>query len=196
MFSGLINVARSVCLFSGLSHVASPHARRRQPSKSMRFTSVCAASASDDTPAPVKDSADAGDAAGSSNSNSNSTLPTGALVYKAPSGGRKLLTSLALMRAFPWRKFKKGSMLVIEVRSSEAGACRRILCGCMGLWVRTHALLICCLFLSCCSFSIKAARVECQSWPTDCQGCGLHMYRDVRIYTVSLPLFLSYSSTL
>jgi hypothetical protein len=30
-------------------------------------------------------------------------------------GGRKFLTSLSLLRALPWRKFKKGSTLVIEL---------------------------------------------------------------------------------
>ncbi len=42
-------------------------------------------------------------------------LPNGELVYKAPSGMQKFATSLRLIRALPWRRFKKGSVLVIEV---------------------------------------------------------------------------------
>ena len=42
-------------------------------------------------------------------------LPSGDLVYKAPSGMQKFATSLRLIRALPWRRFKKGSVLVIEV---------------------------------------------------------------------------------
>lgn len=38
-------------------------------------------------------------------------------------GGRSFLTSLALLRALPWRKFKKGSTLVIEVRVHVATCC-------------------------------------------------------------------------
>ena len=37
------------------------------------------------------------------------------LVYTAPSGMQKFATSLRLIRALPWRRFKKGSVLVIEV---------------------------------------------------------------------------------
>lgn len=33
----------------------------------------------------------------------------------ASAGARKFLTSLALLRALPWRKFKNGSTLVIEL---------------------------------------------------------------------------------
>lgn len=42
-------------------------------------------------------------------------LPTGELVFTPPTGFQKLLTSARLARALPWRRFKKGSVLVIEV---------------------------------------------------------------------------------
>ena len=42
-------------------------------------------------------------------------LPSGELVYTAPSGMQRFATSLRLIRALPWRRFKKGSVLVIEV---------------------------------------------------------------------------------
>ena len=42
-------------------------------------------------------------------------LPSGDLVYKAPSMSRRMLTSVRLFLSRPWRKFKKGSVLVIEV---------------------------------------------------------------------------------
>ena len=42
-------------------------------------------------------------------------LPSGELVYTAPSGMQTFATSLRLIRALPWRRFKKGSVLVIEV---------------------------------------------------------------------------------
>lgn len=42
-------------------------------------------------------------------------LPMGTLTYTPPTSMRKLLTSVKLFLAPPWRKFKKGSVLVIEV---------------------------------------------------------------------------------
>ena len=42
-------------------------------------------------------------------------LPMGSLTYTAPTAARKFFTSLKLFLAPPWRKFKKGSVLVIEV---------------------------------------------------------------------------------
>ena len=46
----------------------------------------------------------------------------GDLKWDPPSGGRRFLTSLALLRALPWRKFKKGSVLVIEVGTALWGS--------------------------------------------------------------------------
>jgi protease-4 len=37
------------------------------------------------------------------------------MVYKPPNGPQRLATSLALLRGLPWRRFKKGSVLVIEL---------------------------------------------------------------------------------
>ena len=42
-------------------------------------------------------------------------LPMGSLTYTAPTAARKFFTSLKLFLAPPWRKFNKGSVLVIEV---------------------------------------------------------------------------------
>lgn len=42
-------------------------------------------------------------------------LPMGNLTYTAPTAARKFFTSLKLFLAPPWRKFKKGSVLVIEL---------------------------------------------------------------------------------
>lgn len=47
--------------------------------------------------------------------NGTGELPSGELVFTAPSGLQKFATSLRLIRALPWRRFKKGSVLVIEV---------------------------------------------------------------------------------
>ena len=41
-------------------------------------------------------------------------------------GGRKFLTSLSLLRALPWRKFKKGSALVIELGGEVITFCYRL----------------------------------------------------------------------
>ena len=41
--------------------------------------------------------------------------PSGELVFEPPSGPKRLATSLALLRALPWRRFKKDSVLVIEL---------------------------------------------------------------------------------
>ena len=43
-------------------------------------------------------------------------LPSGKLTYTAPTGMQKFGTSLRLIRALPWRRFKKGSVLVLEVQ--------------------------------------------------------------------------------
>ena len=43
-------------------------------------------------------------------------LPSGKLTYAAPTGMQKFATSLRLIRALPWRRFKKGSVLVLEVQ--------------------------------------------------------------------------------
>lgn len=37
------------------------------------------------------------------------------LRYRAPSSTQRLLTSFKLLRARPWRRFKKGSVLVLKV---------------------------------------------------------------------------------
>ena len=37
------------------------------------------------------------------------------LKFKEPSGMQKFVTSLKLLRARPWRRFKKGSVLVFKV---------------------------------------------------------------------------------
>ncbi len=52
-------------------------------------------------------------------------LPMGSLTYTPPKTMQKFLTSLKLFLAPPWRKFKKGSVLVIEVQkySSTVFAC-------------------------------------------------------------------------
>ena len=42
-------------------------------------------------------------------------LPSGEMVFEPPSGPKRLATSLALLRALPWRRFKKDSVLVIEL---------------------------------------------------------------------------------
>ncbi|BDA50409.1 Protease 4 [Coccomyxa sp. Obi] len=42
-------------------------------------------------------------------------LPSGALAFTPPTGLQKFMTSLRLIRALPWRRFKKGSVLVIEL---------------------------------------------------------------------------------
>jgi len=42
-------------------------------------------------------------------------FPSGDMVYKPPNGPQRLATSLALLRGLPWRRFKKGSVLVIEL---------------------------------------------------------------------------------
>ena len=48
--------------------------------------------------------------------NGTGELPSGKLTYAAPTGMQKFATSLRLIRALPWRRFKKGSVLVIEVQ--------------------------------------------------------------------------------
>lgn len=58
-----------------------------------------------------------GDGVQADNGNSAQELPTGELVYQAPSSTRRLLTSIKLFLSRPWRKFKKGSVLVIEVHT-------------------------------------------------------------------------------
>lgn len=81
---------------------------RPHPSSSKPAT-VCSASENDAASASAE-------ASSSAPPNSNTKdLPSGDMVYEAPGGFRKFLTSLALTRALPWRKFKKGSMLVIEI---------------------------------------------------------------------------------
>lgn len=42
-------------------------------------------------------------------------FPSGNMVYSPPSGPKRLATSLALLRALPWRRFKKDSVLVLEL---------------------------------------------------------------------------------
>lgn len=49
-------------------------------------------------------------------STDDADLPIGEPVYKAPTGGEKFMNSLRLLRALPWRRFQKGSILVIEVK--------------------------------------------------------------------------------
>ncbi|KAK9917362.1 hypothetical protein WJX75_003547 [Coccomyxa subellipsoidea] len=51
----------------------------------------------------------------SASENGAEPLPTGELVFTPPTGFQKLLTSARLARALPWRRFKKGSVLVIEL---------------------------------------------------------------------------------
>ena len=46
-------------------------------------------------------------------------LPSGKLTYAAPTGMQKFATSLRLIRALPWRRFKKGSVLVLEVQQQQ-----------------------------------------------------------------------------
>ena len=48
--------------------------------------------------------------------NGTGELPSGKLTYTAPTGMQKFATSLRLIRALPWRRFKKGSVLVLEVQ--------------------------------------------------------------------------------
>ncbi|KAG1677042.1 hypothetical protein FOA52_001212 [Chlamydomonas sp. UWO 241] len=45
----------------------------------------------------------------------NEDLPTGALVYTEPTGMDMFLTSCRLAFALPWRRFKKGSVLVMKL---------------------------------------------------------------------------------
>ena len=62
-------------------------------------------------------------------------LPSGELVFKQRTALQKFGTSLKLMRALPWRRFKKGSVLTIE-------ACRALLINsslCAGCWLPPHA---------------------------------------------------------
>lgn len=42
-------------------------------------------------------------------------LPSGELVYTARTGGKAAATAFRLLFALPWRRFKKGSVLVIEL---------------------------------------------------------------------------------
>ncbi len=56
------------------------------------------------------------DGAGVVGSSNGDELPSGEPVYNAPTGIRRCFTSLALTRVLPWRRFSKGSTLVIEVR--------------------------------------------------------------------------------
>lgn len=49
-------------------------------------------------------------------------------------GARKFLTSLSLLRALPWRKFKKGSTLVIELGGE--------VCNCMMLGIFVMKVLL------------------------------------------------------
>ena len=46
----------------------------------------------------------------------NADLPLGNPVFVAPGGPQQIATSFKLLFAPFWRKFKKGSVLVIEVR--------------------------------------------------------------------------------
>lgn len=48
-------------------------------------------------------------------------LPLGNPTFMAPKAMRKFWTSCRLFLAPPWRKFKKGSVLVIEVRFAFHG---------------------------------------------------------------------------
>ncbi|KAK9824686.1 hypothetical protein WJX72_012391 [[Myrmecia] bisecta] len=59
-----------------------------------------------------------GEAAGDSADNGAGPLPSGDLVYEAPSALDRFWTSLKLLRALPWRRFKKGSVLVLELSGS------------------------------------------------------------------------------
>lgn len=47
-------------------------------------------------------------------------LPERELEYVEPSGGDKLWTSLRLISALPWRRFKKGSALVLKLGGAIA----------------------------------------------------------------------------
>lgn len=59
-------------------------------------------------------------------------LPSGDLVFKPRTALQRFATSLRLLRALPWRRFKKGSVLTIEVRSivflSHIRPCMHQLC--------------------------------------------------------------------
>jgi hypothetical protein len=53
-------------------------------------------------------------------------LPMGSLTYTPPKTMRKFLTSLKLFLSPFWRKFKKGSVLVIEVRPASVHLVQRL----------------------------------------------------------------------
>ncbi len=51
-------------------------------------------------------------------------LPDGKLVYTPPSGMDKFWTSLKLSFALPWRRFKKGSVLVMKLEGDVSDQAR------------------------------------------------------------------------
>jgi hypothetical protein len=57
-------------------------------------------------------------AAGNGAAAEEEPLPSGELVFRPRTPLQRFGTSLKLARALPWRRFKKGSVLVIEVTHS------------------------------------------------------------------------------
>lgn len=50
-------------------------------------------------------------------------LPSGELVFKPRTALQRFGTSLKLIRALPWRRFKKGSVLTLEASLPLAAPC-------------------------------------------------------------------------
>ena len=69
------------------------------------------------TDSSSKNSAQAGEGPGNGQAGKESLpLPSGDLVYEARNAGQRAATSFRLIFALPWRRFKKGSVLQLDVR--------------------------------------------------------------------------------
>ncbi|KAK9846465.1 hypothetical protein WJX81_004557 [Elliptochloris bilobata] len=94
-------------------------------------------------------------------------FPSGELVYEPPSGPKRLATSLALLRALPWRRLKKDSVLVIELdgaisekRQGRFGSAQSVPQICRSLQKAAYDPRVCGILLKISPLSVGWARLQ------------------------------------
>ena len=84
----------------------------------VRADAESAAEFATESSASTGDGAQAGEASGSGQTAKKPPppLPSGELVFEPRNAGQRAATSFRLLFALPWRRFKKGSVLQLDVR--------------------------------------------------------------------------------